>query len=276
MNSGEAAGVPYVALPPRERLEQAPLVVVWHMLDPPRTEAAMAAALPLHGLDAWRVYLGLPLSGKRLPAGGLERFFALGAEDAVLRLYGPITSQAVDEFPRALTQLRSRLGIAEGPVGLVGASGGAFVALSVLAQPEAAVAAAALVSPAIRLSSVVAAGERRFGIRYAWSDEARAVAARLDFTSRADELARPSVPTLLVVGADDDPEGFVRPAEELQELLRTRGVETSLLRIPGMAHALADEPGLEPAQQTATAAAVDDALVAWFNQHLVPVLPPLG
>lgn len=60
-----ADGVPYVALPPEG--EGAPLVVAWHLHDPPRSERAMAAVLPLKGLPAWRVYLGLPLSGSRLP-----------------------------------------------------------------------------------------------------------------------------------------------------------------------------------------------------------------
>jgi hypothetical protein len=49
-----------------------PTVVVWHLMDPPRTEAAFAAALLLAGLEAWRTYLGLPLSGSRMPPGGAE------------------------------------------------------------------------------------------------------------------------------------------------------------------------------------------------------------
>jgi hypothetical protein len=32
-------------------------VVAWHLHDPPRSETAMATALPLRGLPAWRVYL---------------------------------------------------------------------------------------------------------------------------------------------------------------------------------------------------------------------------
>ncbi|MGH2603820.1 MAG: alpha/beta hydrolase, partial [Dehalococcoidia bacterium] len=64
---GTAAGVPYVALPPPDGAETAPLILTWHLADPPRSETAMAAALPLRGLEAWRVYLGLPLLGSRLP-----------------------------------------------------------------------------------------------------------------------------------------------------------------------------------------------------------------
>ena len=60
---GIAAGVPYVAHRPAADCQQAPLVVVLHLMDPPRTEAAMAAALPLAGVPAWRAYLGLPMFG---------------------------------------------------------------------------------------------------------------------------------------------------------------------------------------------------------------------
>jgi hypothetical protein len=35
-----------------------------------------------------------------------------------------------------------------------------------------------------------------------------------------------------------------------------------------MAHAIADEPGLEPAPQSATAAAVDDVVARWLRERL--------
>jgi hypothetical protein len=62
------AGVPYVALPAaglKADREPAPLIIAWHLNDPPRSAAAMAAALPLAGVAAWRVYLDLPMHGKR-------------------------------------------------------------------------------------------------------------------------------------------------------------------------------------------------------------------
>jgi pimeloyl-ACP methyl ester carboxylesterase len=265
--SGEAAGVPFVALgPPGDRAASA-TVVVWHLHDPPRSETAMAAALPLRDVDAWRVYLGLPLSGKRLPAGGLDAFFALGFEDAVLKLYGPTVRQAVSEFPSALTELR-RHGVGHGAIALVGASIGALVAANLVASGEPAVAALALVSPALRLVSVVEANERRFAVTYRWSEESCAVAAELDFIARAPELAERQVPTLLVVGAYDDEDGIINPAEQLRETLSDHGADASLVRIPGMAHALADEPGLEPAPQTAAAAAVDETVARWLTNHV--------
>jgi pimeloyl-ACP methyl ester carboxylesterase len=267
--TGEAAGVPFVALPPSDRMAKPPLVVVWHMTDPPRSETAMAAALPLRAVPAWRVYLGLPMSGSRLPAGGLEEFFRLGYEDAVLKLFDPMTTQALEEFPSALAALRERLRAGNDAVGLIGASAGAFVALSVLAQTDVPVSAVALISPAIRLASVVAANERRFGVTYPWSERSRAAAERLDFVARADAIAARNAATLLLVGELDDEEGFIRPAEQLRAALARRSrSRTSLVRIPEMAHALADEPGLDPAPQTPQAARVEAVVVDWFQRHL--------
>jgi pimeloyl-ACP methyl ester carboxylesterase len=200
--------VPIVVLPPNRGRDQVATVIVWHLHDPPRSERAMAAALPLRGLDAWRVYLGLPLSGSRLPAGGLNAFFALGYTDAVLKLYGPTVHQAIDEFPSAFAELRRRHGLAEGPIAVVGASVGALVALSLVASGQPPVSAIALVSPALRLASVVAANERRLAVAYPWSDDSREVAAELDFVARAPDVARRRAPTLFVVGADDDADGI--------------------------------------------------------------------
>src|SRR5438045_1709464 len=45
--SGVAAGVPYVALPPAgwyDGREPAPLIIAWHLNDPPRRAAAMVSA----------------------------------------------------------------------------------------------------------------------------------------------------------------------------------------------------------------------------------------
>lgn len=265
---GEAAGVPFVALPPQSRPDETPTVIIWHMHDPPRSETAMAAALPLRGLDACRVYLGVPLSGTRLPVGGLDAFFALGFEDAVLNLYGPSVRQALDEFPAALASLRGEHGLAGGRVALIGASIGAMIALGVLASGGLSASAIALISPALRLESVVAANERLFGVTYPWIDDARAVAAELDFVARAPEWAQYAGPTLLVVGAEDDEDGFAVPADELAAALLGEGREATVVRIPHMAHAIADEPGLEPAPQTPAAAAVDEVVSAWLRERL--------
>ena len=271
--TGQAAGVRFVVLPPPGgQRASAPAVVAWHLLDPPRTEAAFAAAVPLQGLDAWRVYFGLPMSGSRMPAGGWDELMRRGYEDAVLNLQMPVIYGAAEEFPAAFAELRRELGFGPGPIGVMGGSIGAAVALLVLAEGELAVSSAVLVSPLVRLRQAVDAMGRRFGITYPWSERSNAVADRIDFVARAPEIARrqgqPAI--LLIVGENDDP-AIVEPAAELRTaLLQSYGTEdrTDLVTVPDMAHALADEPGTEPAPQTPSAASVDGLAVRWFQQYL--------
>jgi pimeloyl-ACP methyl ester carboxylesterase len=256
MVDGVAAGVPYVVLPPETPRPDAPTVVAWHLNDPPRTERAMAAALPLAGLDAWRVYLGLPLSGARTPAGGLEK---LGFEDAVLKVYGPIVSGAAEEFPAALAELQASHGLGRGRIGVLGGSVGALVAQQVAATTP--VDAVALVSPVTQLRPLVVANGRRYGFDYPWKPESEEVAARLDFVARAGEIG---APTLVVVGEKDSPDGILEPAAALHAALPGSVLET----VPGLEHALAEEPGTDPAPQTPHAAAVDRIVARWFRRWL--------
>jgi alpha-beta hydrolase superfamily lysophospholipase len=273
--SDVAAGVPYVALPPtgwRDGGEPAPVIIAWHLNDPPRSAAAMASALPLAAVPAWRVYLDLPMHGRRQLPGGLEEFMALGYQDAVLKAFEPQVTQTVDEFPAALASLRARLPISDGPIGVVGASIGALPAQLVIAERAAPVSAAALISPVIQLAEVVAANERRFSVSYPWSDASRAVAARFDLVARAGEIAAldPQPAVLLVTGADDDP-AFPLQAQRLQAELRKQYTDperAALVSIPAMQHALAAEPGTEPAPQIAEAKLVDAAVTDWFNRYL--------
>lgn len=267
--TGRAAGVPFVALPPPKGARtSAPLVLAWHLLDAPRTEFAFAAALPLEGLDAWRVYLGLPLCGSRLPAGGFDELQQRAADDAVRRLYQPIIEGAVEELPATLSALTDQLEVEPGRVGLLGGSAGAAVVQQALVQTRVDADAAVLVSPLIQVRSAVELGVRQYGATYRWTAESLAVAARLDFVARAHELAAAGAPVLLVVGADDEPE-FRHPAAALHEELRERAVTTALEIVPAMAHALADEPGTEAADQLPHAAAVDRLAVDWLQRHLV-------
>lgn len=275
MVSGVAAGVPYVALPPAgppDRGEPTPLIAAWHLNDPPRSAAAMASALPLAGVAAWRVYLDLPMHGRRQLPGGLEEFIRLGYADAVLKAFEPQVTQAAEEFPAVLAELRARLPVTEGPIGVVGASVGALPAQLVMADGAAQVSAAALISPVIQLAEVVAANERRFGVSYPWSDASRAVAARFDFVSRAGEIAArdPQPAILLVTGAHDDP-AFPLQAQRLHAELRQRYRDmdrVGLTTIPGMGHAFAAEPGIGPAPPTAEAKSVDAAVTGWFSRYL--------
>src|SRR6266567_4665033 len=135
--SGAAADVPYVALPPaapRRGREPAPLIIIWHLNDPPRSAAAMASALPLAGVTAWRVYLDLPMHGRRQLPGGLDEFMRLGYQDAVLRAFEPQVTQAVNEFAAVLAGIRAQLPVTDGPIGVAGASVGALPAQLVIAD----------------------------------------------------------------------------------------------------------------------------------------------
>lgn len=273
--TGEAAGVPYVALPPagqQDNQQAAPLIVAWHLNDPPRSAAAMASALPLNAVAAWRVYLDLPMHGARQLPGGLEEFMRLGYQDAVLKAFEPQVTQAANEFPAVLAELRRQLPVADAPIGVVGASVGALPAQLVIAGQAAKVSAAALISPVIQLAEVVAANERRFAVTYPWTDASREVAARFDFVEHADQIAAcdPQPAVLLVTGADDDP-AFPLQAQRLHDELRRRyddPARVSLTTILGMGHAFAAEPGIDPEPQTPEAKLVDAAVTDWFGRHL--------
>ncbi|MEV4315287.1 prolyl oligopeptidase family serine peptidase [Actinocrispum sp. NPDC049592] len=253
--SGIAAGVPYVALPP-EGDRPAPLIAVWHLLDSPRSEAAMAAAVPMNGVRAWRVYFGLPMTGRRSLPGGPPELFELAGQDYVLKLAKPMVDQAVSEFPAALAELRSSLSISDGPVGVAGGSMGGLVAYTVAATAPVPIAAAAMINPVTRLAAVAEAAIQEFtGSPYAWTEESRAAADEYDFVRRAGEI---KAPALLVLGSADEA-SILEPA-------RATGIER--VEISGMGHGFADEPGLEPAPQNADAVRVDAELTRWFQRHL--------
>jgi pimeloyl-ACP methyl ester carboxylesterase len=75
------------------------------------------------------------------------------------------------------------------------------------------------------------------------------------------------VPALLVMGDKDDDE-FRISAERMWQALSGAGEpgRYSLITVPGMGHALAEEPGLDAAPQTAHAARVDAIVARWLNR----------
>ena len=289
--TGVAAGVPYVALRPARGRRRAPLVVAWHQLDPPRTGQAMAAALPLARLAAWRVYLGLPMTGARAPASGQKEFARLGAQDVAGEPAGAVVEQAFAEFPAAVTALRSKLPLDDGPIGLLGEGAGAAVALLALAESEMPVRAAALVSPAVQLQQVVAISRQRGNLGGRWIRAARAGAGRswstsaapagagrLDFAARASEIAgRDPQPAVLLVTGAGDGDGVSEPAERLWHTLADRyraPGRVALVIMPGLAaHSLAGGPGVGPAPQTPGAARADAVITSWLARHLTDAEP---
>jgi dienelactone hydrolase len=271
--TGTAAGVSFTALPPTTTIDgPAPLIVTWHMLDAPRTDAAFAAALPMTGVPAWRVHLGMPMCGARMVDSRVDAIIELARKDALMAFLAPFIHQAADEFPAALVALRDQLPVDDEPIGVLGGSLGGAVALEVLTTLRAPIKAVALVNPAVRIRSVVGlvgALMASSGQAYLWTAESRKTADELDFVARAaDVTAQP--PLLLVSGELDHP-ALRRDAVALVDALRERYVrpdEVELISVPDLPHPLADEPGLEPAPQGPAARVVDEILTQWFLRQL--------
>ncbi|WP_344854505.1 alpha/beta hydrolase [Amycolatopsis ultiminotia] len=256
--TGTAAGVPFTALPPSDDAASQ-LVLTWHMLDAPRSDPAFAAALPMHGLPAWRVHLGMPMCGARMVDGKLDAAVELLREDPLMLFLDPVIRQASEEFPAALASIRAQLPVDDGPIGVLGASAGGAVALRILADTGTPVFAGALVNAAIRMRSVV----DLFSGDYPYTAESEKAVDSLDFLAKADVLA--SRAPLLVVSGELDHPGLRADAVHLAEAM---GERAELLTVPGLAHPLAEEPGIEPAPQSQPAGAVDDGLTGWFRRHL--------
>ncbi len=119
---------------------------------------------------------------------------------------------------------------------------------------------------------MIAAGERVFRTRYRWSDASRRLADRLDFVNRAGDIASriPQPGVLLVNGEADDP-AFLASADDLYDALSARWwspEQVERVRIPDLGHALAEEPGIDPARQTPGAAHVDEVVGTWLTRRL--------
>jgi pimeloyl-ACP methyl ester carboxylesterase len=236
---GMAAGVPFVALSPEGDPVEAAIVVAWHGTDPPRTARSMVATLPLSRLNAWRIYLDLPRHGRR--AAGEAAREAVGEAAAAgagqrVDVLDPIVEAAAGEFPDVLAELGARLPLGEAPLGLLGGGAGAAVAQLVLSQAGLPVRAAVFINPVPPLR-----GEPAI-------------------------LAQQSWPALIVMTGHDDDAGT-----RLWSALNARtgvGARASLVTLPHIRRALADEPGVEPAPQNPDAARVDSAVTDWFRRNL--------
>jgi pimeloyl-ACP methyl ester carboxylesterase len=150
---------------------------------------------------------------------------------------------------------------------------GSLAAQLALVAGAAEVRAAVLVSPVVRLRDTIDALSAVHGMTYSWSAESSEFAARADFVARAGEVA--GTPVLVITGEHDLRDAFLTPAEAYVSQLHRLGTTAEHAVVPGMRHALADEPGIEPAPQTAHAAEVDRLATAWFAAHLVEPASPL-
>lgn len=269
--TGTAAGVPFLALPPAATDDPAPLVLALHAFEPPRSEAALAGTLPLAPLPAWRVHLGLPLFGTRLPEGGVNEINHRGQRDYLLELYGPVVEQAAAELARVASELRGAFPVQDGPVGLMGVGAGGAAVLLALAESRLAVGAAAVVNAVVSPAPVLAARERHLGTAYHWTDQSREICSWLDFPARAADLAaRSPVPPLLIVNGRQDEVITPDHGRELHDALAPHYPRDGLrhIVIPDLAHAMGPEPGLHPGPLTPGGVLTDRALTEWFRLHL--------
>ncbi|MGH3852638.1 MAG: alpha/beta hydrolase family protein, partial [Pseudonocardiaceae bacterium] len=121
--------------------------------------------------------------------GSMDAVIELTRKDPVRAYLDPLVRQAAEEFPAALSELRERLPVDNGPIAVVGGSLGGMVVLRILARPRIPIEAAALVNPAVRARSVVGLVTDITGRPYPWDAESREAADRLDFVARAGDIA---------------------------------------------------------------------------------------
>jgi dienelactone hydrolase len=271
-----AAGVPVLLRRPERA--HAPLVVLWHGLAPPSSPQALAEALPLEDLPAWKAYPCLPLLAGRLPAGGVAEILERQQEDYVLELLLPVVAGAVAELPRMVEALAKHAGgQPEDAIGLFGYAAGAMAVLLALAERRLPVAAAAVLAAPRNLDVAVESFERFFGLPYRWAGGASALRARLDFEARAGDIASgDSPPALLLLHGEADEMFDPENARSLYRALephyrsRGRGDRLKLELLPDFTHSFArggDPAGTFP---TSDAAPVERALTAWFQEQLEP------
>jgi len=257
-------GVPYVALPTEATTEARGLLILWHGADPPRTEEALAGALPLARVPVWRLYLGMPGHGRRAPAGGLEEMMRLGYEDAVTLLFEPRIEGAVAELRGAVDDIRSKLGIGlELPLGIFGFSQGGAAALLAVERRIFPFRAAATYGAVTDMHALVDGLASFFGTSYEWTDPRARLADQMSVGKRPGELAAAGVPILLAVGANDQL-AIEGPSERLVAEVSAAGGNIELSIIPQLAHAFVDEPGEESAPQGAAAREIDRVVSDWF------------
>jgi len=128
----------------------------------------------------------------------------------------------------------------------------------------------ALVNPAVRVRSAIEVIEALLGQTYPWTADSRKTADDLDFVARVEDFT--TQPPLLLVSGELDHPAFQTDAADLVHALRDRYAhpdDVELITVPGLAHPLADEPGLEPAPQLPAAMLVDEIVTKNDRQLMV-------
>ena len=290
MESLELAGVPVVVRPPANPSFKAPLIVLWHGAGIPGSEEMLAETLPLEQVQAWKAYLGLPLFGKRLPAGGTDEITRRQLEDYVLRALLPTIEQAMQELPDVVRALQARFSIDEREgIGLFGFSIGGLTALLTLVESSLPIKTAVLAGVTKNLASVVNNYERIVQAayptlkeqfpwleeRYRWSAESDVAKQRLDFVARASKIQeRKPTPALLFVHGLQDEIFAASDVEELFAALlpyyeQTNQVKRlSMQTFKHLKHDLDLEAAKNSPDMQQNLAELQQIVVTWFSQHL--------
>ena len=243
------AGVPALLRVPAKTVRSP--IVLWHGFGPPAGERALMQALPLDEVAAIKVYLGLPLFGRRLEGGNTDALVRRQTADVGLQVFEPVVLGAARELPAVLDALRESGCLGRGErIGLFGFSAGGAAVLYALAEHAVAVDRAIVLNASIGLDDSVAAWQRATGRRYAWSDAARRIARASDAIARAGDIARGDAPpALLIVQGTADAMLTPQPAIDLHAALvpHYAGSHAQRLRLilaDGMGHDPTVEPGL--------------------------------
>ena len=256
------AGVPAILRVPRT-IAKAP-IVLWHGFGPPASERALMDTLPLDDVPAVKVYLGLPLFGRRAEPGGIEALKRRQQDDVALQVFEPIVVGAAKELPAVLKALQA-LGCASSGdrIGVFGFSAGGATTLFALAERDVPIAGAVVVNASTGLSASVAAYERATKISYAWSPAARALARRTDAAVRAHDIAA-GHPALLIVQSAADAVVSPDNASALEAALRPHYAQRDAERLqlalePDLTHDITAERGI---------ALLRARVADWFNRYL--------
>src|SRR5690349_7028306 len=146
------AGVPAILRIPART--QKPPIVLWHGFGPPASEAALMDALPLDDVPAVKVYLGLPLFGKRAEPGGVEALKRRQETDVALQVFEPVVAGAAKELPSVLRALQEDGCARSGErIGLFGFSAGGAAVLYALAERDVPIGTAIVLNASIGLSA---------------------------------------------------------------------------------------------------------------------------
>ena len=256
------AGVPAIVRVPAT-VTKAP-IVLWHGFGPPASEAALMDALPLDDVPAVKVYLGLPLFGKRAEPGGVEALKRRQETDVALQVFEPVVAGAAKELPSVLRALQADGCAKSGErIGLFGFSAGGAAVLYALAERDVPIGTAVVLNASIGLSASVAAYERATGKGYVWSDAARDLAKRTDAVGRADAIAAGHPALLIVQGTSDamlTPQLAKSLHSALAPLYEGRDADREqLMLLDGLSHNVTDAAGIDDLRRR---------IGGWFNRHL--------